>query len=249
MSAPAAFDAETFARALLDPTAPPPMGLPERRFAVYRNNVVVGLIDALAERFPACQRLVGEQFFRAMAGVHARATPPRSPMLAEYGDRFADFIANFPPARDLPYLADVARLEYVIGLAYHAADAAPLPIDAIKAISPEKFGRSTLVLHPSLHLVASRHPIVSIWRTNTFDASPRAVELGEAQDALVVRAALDIETHVLPSGGYALLAALLAGASVDDAIGSAANAAPGLDLAECLRLVLSSGAIVGLRDQ
>ena len=248
MSAPAEFDAEEFARALLDPNAPPPMGLTARRFAVYRNNVVVGLVDALAERFPACRRLVGEEFFHAMAGVHARRAPPRSPIIAEYGAGFADFIASFPPARDLPYLADVARLEYAVGSAYHAADATPLPVDAIRTVPPERFGRSALALHPSLRLVSSRYPIVSIWRTNMFDVEPGALELGEAQDALVLRAGFDVEAHVLPNGGCAFIEALSAGSSVDDAISSGATKAPDFDLAACLRLLLSSGAIVALRD-
>src|SRR5690606_15015602 len=86
-------------------------GIPARRFAVYRNNVVVGLVNALAARFPALQRIVGEEFFRAMAQLYVRAHPPRSRLLMEYGDGFADFIAAFEPAAELPYLADIARLE------------------------------------------------------------------------------------------------------------------------------------------
>jgi hypothetical protein len=248
VSAAAQFDAAEFARALVDPEAPPPMGLPARRFAVYRNNLVVGLVDALAERFPVCQRVVGEDFFRAMAGVHARRAPPRSPILAEYGDDFPDFIAGFPPARELPYLADVARLEYAVGLAYHAADATPLPVDAIKAVSPETIGRSTLALHPSLRLVSSPYPIVSIWRTNSPGAEPRALDLGEPQDALIVRAALNVEVNVLPQGGRAFICALCAGSRVADAISRGVSAASHFDLTTCLRLLLSSGAIIALRD-
>ena len=55
--------------------------------------------------------LVGEEFFRAMAQIHVRAHRPRSPLMFEYGDELPDFIAGFPPAADVPYLADVARLE------------------------------------------------------------------------------------------------------------------------------------------
>src|SRR5690606_31278590 len=109
---------DTFSAALLDPARPVPdalvshsAGIPERRFAVYRNNVTVGLINALATRFPAVQRIVGEEFFRDMARVYVRAHPPRSRLLMEYGDDFADFVAGFGPVAELEYLADVARLE------------------------------------------------------------------------------------------------------------------------------------------
>ena len=93
-----------FAAALLDPELPPPDGLvawngsdPARRFAVYRNNVVVSLVDALADTFAVTQELVGEAFFRAMARVFALADPPKSRLMAFYGESFPNFIAGFPP--------------------------------------------------------------------------------------------------------------------------------------------------------
>ena len=114
----ASSDQASFAEALLDPERRVPDGVtshthpaPAKRFAVYRNNVVVSLIDALATRFPAAQRIVGEEFFRAMAGVFARAHPPRSPLMMTYGEDLPAFIETFAPAAELPYLADVARLE------------------------------------------------------------------------------------------------------------------------------------------
>lgn len=125
---------EAFAAALLNPDLPPPTGLcarngsdPSIRFAVYRNNVIFSLIDALADSFPVVQMLVGETFFRAMAREFAYQYPPRSPVLAQYGADFPGFIGDFQPAASLPYLADVARLEYAYIQAYHAADAAALP--------------------------------------------------------------------------------------------------------------------------
>ncbi|HYA81246.1 MAG TPA: DNA-binding domain-containing protein, partial [Methylocystis sp.] len=172
MTATARFDHGAFAQALLDPTLPPPCGLPERRFAVYRNNVVVGLVDALAERFPVVLRLVNEEFFRAMAGAHVRRTPPSSPILAQYGAEFPAFIEGFASARELPFLADVARLEYAVGLAYHAADATPLPLEDIAEALKSQPDRR-LVLHPSVQLASSRHPIVDIWRSQLSAAPAR----------------------------------------------------------------------------
>ncbi len=102
MTTSADVDQSAFVRALLDPELPPPNGLeashgfpPERRFAVYRNNVCVGLVDALAERFPICLQLVGDEFFRAMAQCYVRERLPRTPMLFEYGDAFATFVSEF----------------------------------------------------------------------------------------------------------------------------------------------------------
>ena len=122
-----------FAAALLDPTRAVPAGLvgPDgepsaKRFAVYRNNVVVGLTEALQANFPAVCRIVGEEFFQAMARAYVVFEAPVSPILLDYGDGFASFIAEFEPAASLPYLADVARIERAWTQAYNAPEAVSL---------------------------------------------------------------------------------------------------------------------------
>lgn len=122
-----------FAAAIRDPLLVPPdflcaagdRALPGR-FAVYRNNVAVALIDSLRSRFPVTARLVGDDFFTASARIYASDHPPRDAVLIRWGDTFADFLASFPPAAGLPYLSDIARLETAWNQAYHAADALSL---------------------------------------------------------------------------------------------------------------------------
>src|ERR1700741_567805 len=126
--------AAAFVRALLDPDSATPAVVAgpkgkavTKRFNVYRNNVTVSLIDALAAVFPATLRITGTDFFRAMARFHVRATPPTSPLLFEYGRDFPDFIERYEHARPMPWLADVAQIERAWLDAYHAADAPALP--------------------------------------------------------------------------------------------------------------------------
>ncbi|MDO9062036.1 MAG: DNA-binding domain-containing protein, partial [Bradyrhizobium sp.] len=151
----------SFAAALLgtEPAVPPGIAthtaaaVPARRFAVYRNNVMASLAAALARRYPVIERLVGGEFFGAMARQFVMRHPPRSPLLAQYGDGFADFIAAFEPARELPYLADVARLEAARTRAYHAEDAVPLGADDFAALDAEALGDIRLQLHPSVSIL------------------------------------------------------------------------------------------------
>lgn len=253
MTTTADFDQDAFVRALLDTELPPPNELeipggfaPERRFAVYRNNVCVGLVDALAERFPICVQLVGDEFFRAMAQCYVRAFPPRSPMLFEYGDEFATFVSEFEPARELPYLPDVARLEYAVGAAYHAADAAPLPLDLIRALPLDRLEGATAALHPSTHVIASKHPIVSIWRWHNSDEKMRPLELGRGEEALVVRPDLAISVSTLPSGGSAFVDALRSGGTFGKAVNAATGVAADFNLIDCLRELLLTGAFVAV---
>lgn len=118
----------------------------ERRFAVYRNNVAVGLGQALGRRFPAIRRLVGEAYFQALTRAFA-AAPPSSPVLLAWGERFPAFLAGFPPLAGYPYLADVARIEWARGLAFHAADRVPLTAEALAALLADP-GTARLALHP-----------------------------------------------------------------------------------------------------
>ena len=254
MSRPAAGDpAEAaFARALLDPALPAPPDLvapgggdATRRFAVYRNNVVVGLVDAMASRFPVVERVVGTEFFRAMARLYVAAQPPRSPLIFRYGYTFPAFVEGFPPAAALAWLADLARLELARGRAYHAADAVPLPAAAFAASAAEDLRRVGVRLHPSVTLISSPFPIVSIWQAHQAGSEPTAPRW-MAEAALVARPALAVELHLLPTGGFRFMTSLSEGASFARAAELAAAEAPDFDPVRNLALLIESRVAVEL---
>jgi hypothetical protein len=234
-----------FAAALLDPEAPVPPGLtdPEgraapRRFSVYRNNVALSLTRALEAAFPTVRKLVGDEFFAAMAGLFLRAHPPRSRMLMLYGAEFPGWLERFPPVAHLGYLPDVARLDQAMRESYHAADSAPLPETAFQRLLGEDIAGLRLRLAPALRLVRSRWPVAAIWAAN-HEAGPAPVP--GPQDVAVLRAEFDPRPVVLPPGGVGFLTALLAGAT----LGEALDAAPGLDLPALLAHLITHRAIVG----
>jgi hypothetical protein len=244
-----------FAAGLLDPAQPVPTGLvgPDgevsaKRYSVYRNNVVVGLIDALKASFPAVCRIVGEEFFGAMALAYAAQDPPVSPILLDYGARFPHFISSFEPASSLAYLADVARIERAWLEAYHSAEAEPLSPAAFAAIPAESVSDLRVDLHPSLRVVRSGLPALTIWRMNIGDGVPGPVDLDTGgEDALVIRPAADVEVRSMAPGGAELVAALAAGEPLANAARSAMRAVPGLDLSLHLAALIEAGAFTGCR--
>jgi len=243
-----------FAGAVLDPGAavPAPVsrrvgGVPARRFGVYRNNVYASLIDVLAGRFPVIVRLVGEEFFRVMARAYIEQEPPRSAVLIRYGASFPAFVASFPPAASVPYLADTAALEWAWHLAYHAADAAPLPLAEL-ARAMDRAEDAVLTLHPSLGVVRSSYPIVSIFELNTQAGDP-ATRLEGGEDALVARPRLEVEIRRLPQGGAGFILALSGKKSLAEAAAHALAEAPGFNLEANLAGLIASGAIVGVATQ
>jgi hypothetical protein len=239
-----------FAAALLDADRPVPRAVtahtslsPVRRFGVYRNNVVVSLVNALRARFPVVERIVGEEFFAAMARLFVTANPPRSPVLHLYGDDLPEFIETFPPAADLTYLADVARLEVARTRAFHAADVPPADPREWARLGPERLIRCRFALHPSMQIVCSRHPIITIWAMNSGEAELRPINDDGPEDALVVRPQHDVLMHRLPPGGASFLQALAAGRSLGEAAESAAAHCGEFDVAANLLGALSAGVL------
>jgi hypothetical protein len=242
-----------FAAALLDPSlaVPPdlvgPDGKPSpKRFAVYRNNVVVGLTEALQANFPAVCRLVGEEFFRAMARAFIAVYPPKSPILLDYGMGFAEFIAEFEPAAPLPYLPDVARIERAWTKAYHAREASPLDPGVFAEIPGDRIADLRFAIHPSLRIVQSQFPALTIWRMNVADGVPSAVDLESGgEDVLVVRPAADVEVRSIPPRGATFLSALTSGKTLGEAAKSAMSDAGNFDLSGNIAALIGAGVFVG----
>lgn len=243
----------TFAAALLDGRLPLPRGVvdPEsrecpKRFAVYRNNIAVALIEALETSFPAVRRLVGEEFFREAAREYAMADPPVSPVLLEYGAGFPRFLEHFEPARALPYLAAVARIERAWIEAYHAADAIPLDPAALTGVPHERAAQIRFRPHPAARVVRSPYPALTIWRMNVVAGEPARVDFDAGgEDTLVVRPVAEVVVRSIPAGGADLLEALTRGEPLAVAAESVLRAHPDLDLAGHLAGLLKSGAFVG----
>ncbi len=246
---------ERFAQALREPA----QAVPEEiagdcvipaalRFDVYRNNVRMSLIDALADGYPVVLRLVGDEFFHGMAGVYASREWPQSPVMLEYGEGFADFIAGFEPAATVPYLADIARLEWAWHCAYHAADAPVL--DPARLAHEQDVERLVFELHPSVHRVCSDWPIVSIWEANAPASDPRESKIEyTAEAALLARPYRQVHVMRLPPGAPDFIDALSQGRPLAEAARHAACAQAGFDLSRNLQGLLDSGVFSGYRIQ
>lgn len=245
-----------FARALLDPLAPCPPGLrragdadPAQRYAIYRNNVVASLIQALADTFPVCRELVGADFFHAMAHAYVARRLPRSPVLARYGGAFAAFVAAHAPAASVPYLADMARLEYLRVRAYYAADAVALDAAAagarIAALSKPASAR--LRLHPAARALVSPYAIHALWAAHQGALDIAEVDPYAAQGALVLRDPAEAVLAIpLAASAAAFVRALRAGLPLGAAHSQAAD--PGLALNHLLALLIRHGAIISIEE-
>lgn len=239
-----------FAEALLDRTKPVPAGVvswtgaePVRRYGVYRNNVATGLARALATRFPITEKIVGQEFFTAMARDFVLAHPPTSPVLLHYGGTFAGFVARYPAAAGLPYLPDIVRLEDAQIRAYHARDTQPIASDVLTRILPERMSGLTFRFHPAVSIVRSAFPIVTIWSMNSGLAPLAPIEDWRAEDALVTRPELSVLTREISPASAVFLLALMRGSSLGEAFEEALQAGTDFDLGRNLAELLRAGAL------
>ena len=237
-----------FAAALHDPDAPLPerLGAPAGapiadRFAVYRNNVHASLVDVLADRFPVVQALVGTEFFRAMARAFVRSERPRDASLFRYGGSFPAFVAAFEPARELPYLPDVARVENAWHESWGAADAEPIGLRELSATPPEQLLRSRLGVHPAARLLRSPWPVGSLWLAHQAGEPDLAALEWRPESVLITRPQAEIHVQALAAGAASLAAALLAGTTLEQAYDAAFAEDPALDPGQALRVLAEAG--------
>jgi len=239
----------TFRTALLDAAQPAPDGLTDghgtparKRFDVYRNNVAVSLTEALVTAFPSIHSLVGDDFFRAMAGVFLRQHPPTSPLMMFYGAEMPEFLAGFEPVAHLPYLADVARIDLAMRSAYHAANATAVDPAALGAIPPEQLGEVCFNLAPATQIVTSPYAIHGIWHMTKGGPKPPAT----AQDVLITRPEFDPVVDLLPPGGALFFEHLGQQHALGAAMAAAQTQNPDFDLGGLLGLALQRGALADL---
>jgi hypothetical protein len=216
----------------------------QRQFQIYRHNTFANLTDALATDYPVVRRLVGAEFFDYAADAFIRAHPPHSGNLHDFGSKFAGWLAQFPPAQTLPYLPDMARLEWARQEAYHAGDAAPLTIDALSAVPAERYGDVIFTLHPSVRRVTSEFPILRIWQANQSIACDETVHLSEGPHCvLVARRDLVIKMESLEPGDETLLEAFANGWTLSLSSDAASARHADFDLGASLRRYVQTGVL------
>jgi hypothetical protein len=245
--------AAAFVPGLLDRThQPPPLvtgpngKAVTKRYNVYRNNVVVSLIDALAAIYPAVQRITGVDFFRAMARFHIRATPPVSPLLFEYGYDFPAFIEQYEYARSMPWLADVARIERAWLDAYHAADMQPLAVDALASLPHDQLAAVMFEAHPATRIIRSAFSAVSIFAANRGAERQSRIDASIPEDALITRPDLEVVVRHLPPGGAKFLSLLISGRTLGEAAAETQDETASFDIASNIAGMFEAGVFTSM---
>lgn len=246
-------DVHSLAQALLDPKCPVPADVraragidPVERFAVHRNNIMVSLVDALADAYPVTESLLGTFCFRATAREYVQQSWPTSPVLADYGADFGVFLSGFAPLQSIGYLPDLATLEWARQRSLHAQDGVALLPESLAAVWSDAalLEGVTWTLHPAAHVILSPHPVVSIWAAHQHrDASAIHTALSEIvhqpEAALVVRDAWTVGVVPIDPGQAVFLRALQAGKTMPVALSEALEEGHPVPVVDTLTLLIN----------
>lgn len=220
----------------------------EVRFDIYRNNVRASLIEVMRSAFPAVNYFAGNDNFAYAANRFLEVAPPRIPRLYGYGDQFPKFLQDFGPAQAMPWLADLARLEWACQESLFAADAEALRIEHISQLEGHT-APVQLRLHPSLRMVSSSHPVLSLWEQAISEKDkgrgrPNLETPGET--ILLVRPQDDVEFHRLLPGEAALITAIHEGADLAGALEATLLTQPVQDLGYILAVLVARNCFMSL---
>jgi hypothetical protein len=219
-----------------------------QRLGVYRGNMVGACGKALAGAYPVVARIVGESFFDGLGREYLRRHPSASGDLNEFGAAFAAFVADFPHTRDLPYLPDVAHMEWLAHRAYYAADAAPLDLARLAELGEDDAPALSVALAPACALLESRWPLARIWEVHQDGyAGELSVDFAAGPERILVhRPGYRVVVDAISAGAYRFLDGARACQPLGDLLEAALAEEPGFDLGAALRAWVEAGIVVDI---
>jgi len=218
---------------------------PAVRLGFYRTSVFENYRKGLSATYPAIEKLVGTGYFSILADEYARRCPSRSGDVGRHAEHFAEFLRAHPCARELPYLRDVARLEWCIEESFHEAEHVPLSLTRLAGVPVDQCERLRLLLAPSCRLLSSAFPVDRIWQICQPDfVGEVEADLDRGVDLLIRRDGYAVAVEPLPRGDFAMLGALSSGHNLRAAFGHASGVDPTFDPAAFLQRQVRSGVLV-----
>jgi hypothetical protein len=218
---------------------------PAVRLGFYRTNVFENYRKALSATYPAVEKLAGAGFFAVLSEEYTRRYPSRSGDVGRQGEQFPEFLRRHPCSRELPYIADVAHLEWCVEESFNEADARAIELTRLAAVAEEQCGQLHFLLAPSCRLLRSLFPVNRVWEVcqPDYEGDVR-VDLDQGGvDLLVRRQGFGVTVEALAPGEFAMLTALSAGHSFAPAYEYAHGADDTFDPAAFLHKHVLSGVL------
>lgn len=250
-TAPALLDLQRcFLDALYDATETGPaeqlvdVGIdPAARLRIYRHNSELIHLEALRTTFPAVVALVGDAFFEHAAAPYRGLHPSRSGNLQTFGEHFPEYLEQLPNAQRLPYLGDVARLEWRRQLAALASDTRPLTSAEFESTLAALEGPVRMAFHPSMQRFVSAYPVLALWQYATQPTAERLTLPESGDRVLLWRSDGEVAMAAIDTASFACIDALARGDTLDAAHAEASAIDPSFDLPSCITSLVAASLV------
>lgn len=219
---------------------------PYARVNVYRHNTYASLTATLLAVFPVTVRLVDERYFRYAAHRFIASFPPSEPRLSQFGGAFPRFLKGFEQLASMPFVAETARLEWVIATALDRPELTPVPLSSVHCL--ERPEQAVLRLQPSMLPMISRWPVFSIWTAHQAQAEPDLgfVTKRMAERVVLWRSGANIRLRQLDAAQHLFIRELSGGATLEQAAAGALGRDRLFDLATALAKLFGDGLVAGI---
>lgn len=155
----------------------------ELRLQVYQNNYQQGLVSHLSQTFERCNAHVGDEYFSQLATSYIHQHPPKITSLQDYGATFAQHLdilsSQRPELGKMPYLPDLARLDWLCDQVYYSPHRQPWPQQAFRQLLPQQYQNIQLVISPDCRLLSSHWPLTKLWALHSAIGTDEGIETAE----------------------------------------------------------------------
>jgi len=219
---------------------------PAARLRIYRHNSELIHLEALRTTFPAAFALVGKAFFEQASARYRCVYPSRSGNLQAFGEHFPEFLERLPNSHQLPYLGDVARLEWRRQVAALAGETRSLTLAGFESTLAALEGPVRMAFHPSMQRFVSRHPVLALWHYATQPSTGRFT-LPESGDHLVLwRSEGEVAMAAIDAASFACIDALARGDTLDAVHAAASDIDLAFDLPACIASLVTEGLVTAI---
>lgn len=220
---------------------------PAEHFVIYQNNYMATLTRVLADLYPLIVKLVGDDFFSYTAKEYIKLYPARTPTLNDYGEYFSHFLAHFQPVKDLVYLSEVAKFEWICHVIYYASEHEKLDKTMLEKIPAEKYDQLHLILNPASQVIKFYFPILQIIELCEKNSNESVALEEEGINLLIIRRSLEIFLVPLSEAEFVFLQALGSGKVLKDALQDALTVNSNFNLQDKLINWVEDQTIVGFK--
>lgn len=217
-----------------------------QRLQVYRNNSRSALVTAIRSVYTATERLVGDEFFTAAAQEYLDGNPSHSGNVQDYGGTFAEFLGDYAPAASVPYLADVASLEWKRVQTALATPHTPMDLASLAKVPAEVQPELRFRQQPAARVMCSEYPVLGIWEFCQTSGDAGSLDIsGGGECVLFARPQLDVYMRRMTAGEYLFLQTLCSGQTFTAACAEALQTEPAFDVERTFAALVQEEILTG----